>query len=294
MSEGRQGSDRAARGPVRAALGWGLANLPFVAAAAVLVASLVVWYSLDLALVKLAVPPPETVTLIDQRLVSFPVRIGPYQLAEDGTLIYDRRTGQPIFDGKPDGLAVVSPELLVELGTKDHEMNWYYFATYYDTRLDDRDPRAYVRLDITYYTGLLDAVPHVGALCIFAAGGRVDPGESGAVPLSLPKDKAPENWREIELYRTAYELKGQRRAQYHVFSVNGDPTASWVAVRLDLMSPWTRYCYFAKVQMVPVKNVNRETSEEVCLEFARVALPEVLKYLPTAAHVRQLEAAEGP
>jgi len=290
MTEVTQSVDSArARG---GASGW----RHFAVAAAVLLVVGVGWNAIagiiGIYLAKYPVPPPEVVQTDQHRLVSFPRRIGPYVVAGDGELFVDRRTGVPIRDGQPDGITIFPDDVLETLGTAKHEMNWYYSGIFRDTRLGESG--RYLRMDLTYYTGLLDAVPHVPTNCIVAGGGRILRDQSKPVAVSIPA--APEPWRRIAVYRTAYRVSASAfqgvSAQYHLFSMNGTPTCDRFAVRMRLGLPWVKYAYFAKIQVAPLRpEATLEQTDRVCLEFIRTVLPEVLKYLPSAADVRRLEAS---
>ena len=294
---GRQSSASTA-GPGGGALAWMRANRSFVTAVTILLVAGVSWNLamglLGWTMVKYPVPARGT-ELDKQQLVNFPPRLAGYRLAKDGELVFDKQTRRPIFDGKPDGLMVVASEELDELGTTKHKLNWYYMSIFRDTSRSAGAPQAYIQLNVTYYTGLLDAVPHVADRCIASTGGRVDPGRSGTISVSLPAGEVPEAWREITLYRTAYTSQdGNRSAQYHVFSMNGEPTAHGLTIRYGLIKPWVRYCYFAKIQLAPYRpNLSTEESDRICRNFAEAALPEVLKFLPTAADVEKLAAGGG-
>ena len=299
MSGSGRHSSASTAGPGRGALAWMRANRSFVTATTILLVAGVSWNLamglLGWTMVKYPVAA-RGAELDKQRLVNFPARIGKYRLAQDGEVARDKQTGRPIFDKKPDGLIEVPSEQLDELGTTKHKQNWYYMSIFRDTSRSAGAPQAYIQLNVTYYTGLLDAVPHVADRCIAASGGRVDPGRSGTISVSLPAEKVPDSWREITLYRTAYTSRdGTHSAQYHVFSMNGEPTAHWLRIRYGLIKPWVRYCYFAKIQLAPYRpNLSTEESDRICRNFAEAALPEVLKFLPTAADVEKLAAAGGP
>lgn len=295
---GQQPPASATGRPGPGALHWLRANRSFVTAVTILLAAGVSWNLtmslLGWTMVKYPVAG-RGVEVNEHRQVNFPPEFANYRLAKDGEVLRDKQTGRPVFDGKPDGLVEVSSEQLDELGTTKHKLNWYYISVYRDTSKGPRDPGAYIQLNVTYYTGLLDAVPHVGEVCIRAAGGRVNPANSGIISLSLPAEKVPDSWREITLYRTAYTSRGgDHWAEYHVFSMNGEPTAHWLRIRYGLIKPWVRYCYFAKIQLTPREpNLSTEESDRICRNFAEAALPEVLKFLPTAADVEKLAAAGG-
>lgn len=258
-------------------------------------------------LVKAPVPCPKDVRTEKHRLTSFPATLPPpesslpaaYVLVGDGEL--DRQEPdriKPVFDGKPDGLVEAREDDLETLGTLGNDRNWYYFSTYRDLRSDPRRPR-YIRLDVTYYTGLLEAVPHVPERCIVAGGGTILHDLNGSIPTNL--EGLPDEWKHwngAEMYRTAFEVTQKnglttQGAQYHLFSANGRPTASWKQVRLAMGSLWIKYAYFAKIQVAPFGAENSlEAADEACRDFLKAALPSILKNLPTAADVETLEAAD--
>ncbi len=254
---------------------WIRTNGSFLIASAVILVAGVGWNSamdiLEWTMVKYAVPNRDVVRLSDHRLDSFPKKIGHYELNFAST---------------------VEDEMLGELGMKKHDWNWYYFAQYQNTKLSKRDARARVLLRITYYTGLLDAVPHITEKCVQAGGGVIDKDRSGVLPVVM-KD-VPPGWENVELRRVAYMSDGKAFAQYRIFSMNGDPTASWMKVRATLGSPWVKYCYFAKIEVAPRwPNLSDDVNDKICREFVETALPEVLKYLPTRADVDNLKHSEG-
>lgn len=226
---------------------------------------------------KYPVPSPDIVDTSNHRLDSFPRKIGDYKLFNTD---------------KGDRIVKLDEDMVGDLGMKKHDWNWYYFAQYQNTKLSKRDARARVLLRITYYTGLLDAVPHIGEDCIQAAGGVIDKDRSGVLPVVM-KD-VPPGWENVELRRVAYMSDGKAFAQYRIFSMNGDPTASWMKVRATLGSPWVKYCYFAKIEVAPRwPNLSDDVNDKICREFVETALPEVLKYLPTRADVDNLKHSEG-
>lgn len=262
----------------------------FGVAAAVLLVVGAGWNSimavLRWSMAKKPVPPPAVVRVnAKQRLVSFPERVGSFVLVKDGVVDVDDDT-------------------LKTLGTKANDMNWYYFAFY----RDDRPGRGvagdvpHVRLEVTYYTGLLDAVPHVPELCLVASGATLLTGQSGTLEVSAPAAPAP--WDRMRVYRTIYEMPDHatRSATYYVFSMNGRPTPHWEEVRLHLTLPWVKYCYFAKIQLAVFRGARGkivpETDfarcDEVCQDFFRQVLPEILRFLPSARDVERFEAGGSP
>ncbi|MDY7009738.1 MAG: hypothetical protein SVV80_03185 [Planctomycetota bacterium] len=266
--------------------GW----IHFALAAGLLLIAAVAWNIVLMGkyFAKKPVPPPPHAQFDNHRLTNFPDRIGPYVLIGDGEL-----SGKP--DGRPDGLLVPREEDLETLGMLRNDMNWYYMAVYRDTRAAPGGNGGRIRLDITYYTGLLEAVPHVGERCIVAGGGTIDYGQSRPIPVRLTLLPAAwEKWRNIEAYRTTYEIGSHdgasaQASQYHLFSMNGTPTCRWESVRWQMGALSLKYCYFAKIQIAaqtPEPDV--EKSDAVCREFLEFVLPEVLQFLPSADDVRKL------
>lgn len=278
------------------------ARVHFAVAAGVLLVAATGWNAimgvLEWTMAKKPVPWPAVVEVdpVEQRLLNFPTEIGPYALPADGEMSAER-------DGKPDGIVTIRDEDLKTLGTKAHELNWYYSAMYVRTQPlpgeEGAALRRYVRLDMTYYTGLLDAVPHVPDICLIQGGATLVPDASGPIRITVPTVAAP--WREFDVYRTAYEMPKTRSqsAQFHFFSMNALPTARWERVRGELTLPWVKYCYFAKIQLATFRvesgqwqpETDLGKCEEVCKDFLRYALPEILRYLPSAEAIKKLGAS---
>ncbi len=238
---------------------------------------------------KKPVPPPPHAQFEEHRLTNFPDRIGPYVLAGDGELSNK-------LDGQPDGLLIEREENLETLGTLKDDWNWYYMAVYRDTRAEPNSSGRYIRLDITYYTGLLEAVPHVGERCIVAGGGTIIRNDCKPIAVGLPTLSAAwEKWRDIKVYRTTYEVRRRadavtRASQYHIFSMNGEPAYRWETVRWEMGALTLKYCYFAKIQIttrVPEPDV--EKSDAICREFLEYVLPEVLQFFPSTDDVKKME-----
>ena len=86
-------------------------------------------------------------------------------------------------------------EDLDTLGVMKHKLNWYFAGIFRDVRTRGEagwKGKHYVRLDVTYYTGLLDAVPHIPDACLGAGGFTIIPDESqdtaGALTLASYRD----------------------------------------------------------------------------------------------------------
>jgi len=243
---------------------------------------------------KKPVPWPAGVEVEQWRLTSVPEALGPYVLVEDGEL-------SPAPDGQPDGILIFRDDDLKTLGTTANALNWYSSLMYGDTRDGEKSngQKQYVRVDITYYTGLLDAVPHVPDNCLGAAGATIDRGDSGPVDVTVPSAAPP--WDAFAVYRTTYVMRDRatKTAQYFFFSINGKPTTHWQTVRGQLTLPWVKYCYFAKVQLAVFRLERGRLLPErdlaecdgVCRDFLKFALPEILRFLPSAKDVERLESS---
>jgi hypothetical protein len=268
-------------------------RIHFALAAGILLVAAVVWNIVLIGkyFAKKPVPPPANAKFDNHRLVNFPEKIGPYILAADGELSRDNET-----DGEPDGLRVMREDDLDTLGTLRHDMNWYYMSCYRDTGAKAGSSGQYIQLDITYYTGLLEAVPHVGERCIVAGGGTIDYSQCKPVPVNLlPLSSKWDKWQNVKVYRTTYEIRQKdgtvtRASQYHIFSMNGEPNYDWIRVRWDMGALSLKYCYFAKIQVTTrASEPDVEKSDAICGEFMRYVLPEVLQFLASPDDVKKLE-----
>jgi len=86
--------------------------------------------------------------------------------------------------------------------------------------------------------------------------------------------------------------------------MNGIPTARWEVVRGKLMLFTVRYCYFAKIQIAVFKvgtyrgrvGLMNETdlniSDQACRDFLSHALPDILRFLPSADDVKKLSSSD--
>ncbi|KPK84706.1 MAG: hypothetical protein AMJ81_04935 [Phycisphaerae bacterium SM23_33] len=285
INPGDASAPRASRG------GW----VHFGVAAALLLAAAAGFHVavrlLRIHLVKAAVPLPEAARLDGHWLANFPQALGPDILGPDGRRV-------PRYVLAPDGYRKLTEDVLRELGTTKHRLNWYYSAFYRDNQVTSirAEDQRYFILDVTYYTGLVDPVPHIPEICLLAGGFAPLPGESASLTLELPDLPEPwREWRQIKVRRAAYALKDTfgaavKSAQYYVFSMNGEATDSRSRVRWDLTWPTRNYCYFAKIQAAPGRpEASAAASDEVSLEFLRHAIPAALRFLPSADDVKRLE-----
>jgi hypothetical protein len=175
--------------------------------------------------------------------------------------------------------------------------NWYASRVYRDTRAGA--PVGEWRLQVFYYTGGGDTVPHVPEICAAAGGAKV----LDASRIQLAVQTVPEPWsREIPFTRTRYIVHAPRdsreyySADYYTFSMNGAFSDSRLWVRWELLNPFIRCAYFAKMQFGPAwPSAGRPDGpaalalDRAAEDFLRHVLPEVLKALPSRLDVQRQE-----
>jgi hypothetical protein len=257
----------------------------------------VAWF--HICLHREAVPWPAQVQVTEAaddsfRNVSLPKKISPYELVE--------AKGK---DDKIGGERIITPDMLEVLGmgtsldqanVAKRISNWYVSRTYQDTREPMSSLCKFWRLDVTFYTGGLDTVPHIPEVCGAAAG--MDPGASQTVLVPAPKD-GPPAWRggpEGQLSWRRVLLSNSRDMQqymvFYIFSLNGQPENDRETVRVKLMDPWLKHCYFAKIEISPRAPVSdADFMERKAREFIQACLPVILRELPTSEDVQKLRLA---
>lgn len=233
------------------------------------------------------------------RLTSLPERLGNFEMVrEDG--VFRNETGQVVLDGKPDGDNVYDAFTLESLGIgsafdktryASRCSNWYVSRVYRDTREPEGSSYRYWQMDITYYTGALEQVPHVPERCLLAAGATLT-GDHDVVMQAGAS--LPNGWgKPFTVRRTGYEQvasSGQTRAgaQYFMFSLNGEPESSWVTVRRTLGFPWVTHSYFAKIQFAPWGVISDVAdADRHAQQFLVDAMPGVLGQLPMAQDLKR-------
>ena len=285
-----------------------VAEKHFRVACIVLIVTALGWGSakklLGIVLRKSPVPWPANVVVDEDfrlALTSLPERLGPYALAADGTMNRGQK-GEP--DGEPDGFRTLPEDVLelLHIGTGvdqdrrgQRSSNWYASRVFVDTRPGRQF--THWELEVTYYTGGLDNVPHVPEVCLRAAGANLIDEECGRVSFSAPAARNP--WDEaLDFNRTVYEKRNysgtiEKGVQYYIFSLNGRPERMWERVRLELTSPFGSYCYFAKIQFSPRQRITDvDQADEAAADFIRYVLPSVLQALPMPEDIQALNAAE--
>ncbi|MFG0331256.1 MAG: exosortase-associated EpsI family protein [Phycisphaerales bacterium] len=216
----------------------------------------------------------------------------------------------------------LSAEIIEELGTEE-----YLSRTY---AVDGDPSNGRLTLHIAYYTGIIDAVPHIPERC-FVGNGLETEQSFTALDIGVDQSRwwvasaeelAPEGDPEYmtvsrsgEIVRlpdlddgavrmNAAEYWFPDRPEHHLaagyfFIANDALTPRAANVRALAFRPSERYAYYCKVQLTyvhPTKSVTRDDLAEVAAGFLDQMLPEIMRCLPDWAEIEEAESmrrAEG-
>ena len=252
---------------------------------------------------KQSIPWPEGV-IIDAN--SFRWANMPEQVGGRFFLVGDGEFSGGEEDGVPDGERILMDDVLdsLKIGTgfdkgriPDRCSNWHVVRIYRDNSVPVGQPFRYWHLEVYYYTGGMDTVPHIPERCMQAAGAR----SVGSSDVNFRIPGLPSPWwdQPVKFRRSRFELyddrsfRTQEVVEYYVFSLNGVPETSWENVRLQLTKPWVRYCYFAKVQFTPLGGGTRLKELDLAAEeFMGHFLPVILRALPMPSDIEALKSTE--
>ncbi len=220
------------------------------------------------------------------RLISLPEKVGPFELVD-----------HKVFD--EDLIRALGIGTSYDKERLPHRRSsWYGVGFYADQRKDQGKASQLWRMEIFYYTGLRDNVPHVPERCLDAAGVTVLSRET----VLFKSLAAREPWdKDVKFRRVHYRFTGsggnesRDGAEYYVFSVNGKPFSSSDIVRLKLAMPTITYSYFAKIQFTALSADGIESADqadEAAGEFINVMLPSMLNTLPMADDIEKLKRNE--
>jgi hypothetical protein len=153
-------------------------------------------------------------------------------------------------------------------------------------------------LQVYYYTGLVDAMAHVPEVCGAAAGltpiDRLTTSFRLRQPVWLGGAPGGENTA-VTFARIQSEYArtpGARRLDYYVIVVNGSPQTDRDTARLSMLHDLTsRHNYYAKIQFAPLVVIDPAKADEAAGEFVNAFLPQVLKMLPSAQDVKDINSA---
>ena len=219
-----------------------VSNRRFLAAGGFLILALVGWYVLvwwlGFALNKEPVPWPAGVEVDKEFMMTEFADMIP-AIPPRYALLSSKSWNEHAISTR-DAIPYLSEETRQELGVGRaadgprralRSSNWYMARKFGDLRVMDpqsaRDPGMmpcpYWHLDVIYYTGAVDTVPHVPERCMIS---------TGATPLGhkvLTWKGLPENamgWTEVKVVRSTFHLtdpQGRQSTigQYYTFSING-------------------------------------------------------------------------
>lgn len=207
----------------------------------------------------------------------------------------------------------LSQEMVEELGTE------LYLDREYMREIDDRTGQR-VSLHVAYYTGMIDAVPHIPDRC-FVAGGF----EIGVLPANYPVPLSHDGWRmdpscvnqatgqpyETAVYRNPItgrstlvrmpvggfvlrttEFNHPKMPDTRVFSgyffiANGRTTATPEGVKLLAFRKSEEYAYYCKVQFTASGQRGFQAEQFVAraADLLQPLLPELMRCLPDWAEI---------
>lgn len=269
---------------------WCSRNVHFLIVAVLLGVTAATWNVLSaqmgIWLIKDPVAWPEGVQVDEKfKLVSLPGQIGPYMLQRDMDHDLDNDTMELLKIGHSGD----------KKNRPSRTSNWLSHSIWRDSTVPDKTPFQYWRLEVYYYTGGADVVPHVGEICLAAGGADIEKIET--TPVRLEASSAPpghDAWaaKALSLRTLRYRMSGSEntRSSYYIFSLNGLPENERLDVRRKLINPFVRHAYFAKIQFEPLSATgeSRQT-DAAATRFAQAVLPQVLKVLPTVSEVERLD-----
>ena len=182
-------------------------------------------------------------------------------------------------------------------------------------------------LHLSYYTGMIDAVPHVPERC-FVAGGYELASRPQEVPMAVDRSQ----WMEDELvnvatgetYQTAwvrdplgrsrlvrmpvgdfairvFEFQDPKKPEIRVFAgyffiANGRVAVSPADVKVIAFRRSEKYAYYCKVQFATVggPDFDLDAFVERCSSLLQPLLPEVMKCLPDWSEIEARDHEPAP
>ena len=191
----------------------------------------------------------------------------------------------------------LSEEFIEELGTDQFLTRSYEHA-------DGR----FLQLHLAYYTGMIDAVPHVPDRCLVATGGF----DLEQLPENLPLDIGQPSWEKIDesWFQVGIEdpLTGRIADVYipsgnlslrtssfvradqpgtvlwggYFFVANGDFASTPESVKRLAFDPSQKFAYYCKVQLVTQMKRRQDRSEfvDASREFLELLMPYLMRSLP--------------
>jgi hypothetical protein len=228
-----------------------------------------------------------------------PPQMGPWlQISKDEPLDKELQdtlgTDKYIFRDYADTRQVSAPELAVfkkDLATADYVREL--------SRLQSEKPGAVLSAAVTYYTGLVDTVPHIPDRC-YVAGGYEPVDHSyptwDVSPPGVLGSYAEAPSRQMQVCFINFEDQTASRSSLPInvayfFQCNGSYESDPIdGVRMRLQDLTERHGYFAKVELKTVMS-DQNVSKSIMADFLRYSLPEIERCLPDWQAVKRSEAS---
>lgn len=222
-------------------------------------------------------------------LSRLPLEVGPYQFVQD---------------------LPISSDEIEALGTEE-----FISRIYEDTSVEQGQPGRLIRLHVTYYTGMVDTVPHVPDRCFVAAGidsvvlddqtlslspSVFTPAAEGSGFVAESTLRAPVATadgerrritvpqRDVATKRFTYRTKPTDPDQHvtYFFAANGKFLSSPNSVRLQGFDIRDAYSYYAKVEVALIGVEEPQAVADGTARFLDHYLPDIMACFPDWEQVR--------
>lgn len=205
---------------------------------------------------------------------------------------------------------VMTKEASDELGTTNYLSRWYR-----QTGVPEGQTPIVVELHCAYYTGMIDAVPHVPERCLVGNGWDIagpservripirmsdedgmpimvpdpslDTNEFGTIytmrsPVTHNRVRMPRGIENIRLNVTPFDDTSGRFRMYagYFFLANGGVVATADDVRLMAFKLRDDYAYFAKIQFSSINVGSAEELASVVADLLSHLMPEIMRRVP--------------
>lgn len=186
-----------------------------------------------------------------------------------------------------------SEDVLQTLGTRE-----YLSSTFVNLNVPEDDPTRMVHVSVTYYTGKPDQVPHIPDTCVVAGGGMAIASRNVSVQVAgvgAPGDLIPLRLIAFQMPGERGPLGGPGSRQGRVLTVayffrtNDLYRLTRNEVRLAQSSPFVRYAYYSKIEMMFTDRSGRRLAD---LDETEAAAPRFLsRFLPVLLrdHLQSIE-----
>lgn len=145
-----------------------------------------------------------------------------------------------------------------------------------------KNPQAYVRLHMAYYTGLVDTVSHVPERCYVGGGyDPVNPQVMTLEPFKGVEGRSPGMKVRYTEFVDRAQARPTRQNVAYFFQVNGAYEHDSIGgVRVRLQNIREKYAYYCKVEMLTQVDDNAELARTAMTDLMHYAMPEIEQCLP--------------